>query len=319
MNTVAGAGAFGTALAISLAGQGPVTLWARDADHARAMAETRRNDRRLSGVTFPPALTVTDDLGATPEGMPVLLAVPMQQLRALLRQNAAALRDRPLIACCKGIELDTGQGPIGILAQEMPDSPAAILTGPSFAADIARGLPTALTLACACEATGRALQHRLTTPALRIYRSTDTLGAELGGAMKNVIAIAAGAVIGAGLGESARAAVLTRGFAEMARLAFHAGAQPETLSGLSGFGDLVLTCTSAQSRNYRFGQSLGRGEAFDPAVTIEGAATARAALMRAGRAGIEMPITAAVVAMLDGALSVRQAMDQLLSRPLKKE
>jgi glycerol-3-phosphate dehydrogenase (NAD(P)+) len=201
----------------------------------------------------------------------------------------------------------------------MPDNVAAILTGPSFASDIARGLPTALTVACADAEKGKTLQETLTTRNLRIYRSTDTIGAELGGALKNVIAIAAGAVIGAGLGDSARAALMTRGYAEMQRLAQALGARSETLSGLSGFGDLVLTCNSPQSRNMRFGLSLGRNEAFDPTITVEGAATARAALKKAETLALDMPITAAVVALLDGKVQLRQAMEMLLSRPLKEE
>jgi glycerol-3-phosphate dehydrogenase (NAD(P)+) len=254
-----------------------------------------------------------------PQAGPALLAVPMQQLRNLLNDQAKALQGRDLVACCKGIELSSTLGPVALIRQMMPDSSASILTGPSFAHDIARGLPTALTLACADASLGKTLQQTLTTQNLRIYRTTDTIGAELGGALKNVIAIAAGAVTGAGLGDSARAALMTRGFAEMQRLALAVGAQADTLSGLSGFGDLVLTCTSPQSRNMQFGMSIGRNESFDTNITVEGAATARAALARAEALEIDMPITAAVVAMLDGQVTLRQAMDMLLSRPLKEE
>lgn len=318
MITVLGAGAFGTALAISLAEAGQdVVLWSRDADQVKAMRDRRENATRLAGIAFPDRLQPSATI---PKGEgPVLLAVPMQRLRDLLQTHGAALRKRDLVACCKGIELTTTLGPVSILAELMPDNTAAILTGPSFAEDIAKGLPTALTLACSDAERGKALQQTLTTRNIRVYRTTDTTGAELGGALKNVIAIAAGAVIGAGLGESARAALMTRGFAEMQRLALALGARPETLSGLAGFGDLVLTCASPQSRNMRFGLSLGRHESFDPSVTVEGAATARAALDRATALGIDMPITAAVVAMLDGKVSLRQAMDLLLSRPLKEE
>jgi glycerol-3-phosphate dehydrogenase (NAD(P)+) len=195
----------------------------------------------------------------------------------------------------------------------------ALLTGPSFAHDIAAGLPTALTLACADDELGVRLQYQLTTSNLRLYRSTDTIGAELGGAIKNVIAIACGAAVGAGLGDSARVALMTRGYAEMQRMALPLGARLETLAGLSGFGDLALTCSTKASRNYRFGVALGQGANFDPTITVEGAATARAALQRAGAIGIDMPITAAVVALLDGKIAVAQAMDMLLSRPLKEE
>ncbi|MDM7255294.1 MAG: NAD(P)H-dependent glycerol-3-phosphate dehydrogenase, partial [Paracoccus sp. (in: a-proteobacteria)] len=192
------------------------------------------------------------------------------------------------------------------------------LTGPSFAADIARGLPTALTLAGADAEAGEALQEALSTPTIRLYRTTDVAGAELGGALKNVIAIAAGAAIGAGLGDSARAAIVTRGFAEMTRFATARGARAETLAGLSGLGDLVLTCTSDLSRNFRFGQALGEGAPFDPSITVEGAATARAVSRIAPDTGVDMPISTMVAALSDG-LPVHEAMRALLSRPLKEE
>jgi glycerol-3-phosphate dehydrogenase (NAD(P)+) len=318
MITVLGSGAFGTALAISLAEAGKeVSLWSRDPAHVQTMQTTRENAVRLPGVVFPENLQVTAEISHN--SGPVLLAVPMQKLRDLLNTEAEALYRRDLVACCKGIELSTTLGPVAIMRELMPDNVAAILTGPSFASDIARGLPTALTVACADAEKGKTLQETLTTRNLRIYRSTDTIGAELGGALKNVIAIAAGAVIGAGLGDSARAALMTRGYAEMQRLAQALGARSETLSGLSGFGDLVLTCNSPQSRNMRFGLSLGRNEAFDPTITVEGAATARAALKQAETLALDMPITAAVVALLDGKVQLRQAMEMLLSRPLKEE
>ncbi len=312
-----GAGAFGTALAISLAQNGPVTLWARDAEQAAEMAMSRINARRLPGVTLPEAITITSKL-VSPDAV-CLLAVPTQKLRGFLQQHASHLANCTLVACCKGVEQSTGFGPTEIIADVIPSATPAILTGPSFAADIARGLPTALTLACVDEAKGKTLQQALTTPNLRIYRTRDTTGAELGGALKNVMAIACGAVMGAGLGESARAALITRGFAEMSRMAVHLGAEPATLHGLSGFGDLILTCTSDQSRNYRFGLSLGQNEPFDANITVEGAATARAVLAKSQDMDLDMPVTAAVVALIDGKLRVGQAMDMLLSRPLKEE
>ena len=296
---VLGAGAFGTALAISLAGSGPVTVWARD---LRDMAARRENTTRLPDCPFPENLTLTDNLNDITSADIILLAVPMQKLRQMLSANADILSGKHLVACCKGIELSTGIGPVSVIRQEVPDAIAAILTGPSFAADIARGLPTALTLACADDAAGKHLQQALTTANLRLYRTTDTIGAELGGALKNVIAIACGAAMGAGLGESARAALMTRGYAEMQRLAHHLNAKPSTLSGLSGFGDLTLTCTSDQSRNYRLGFALGRG-VFELSQT----------------AGLDMPITAAVAAVLDGRQDVPDAMKSLLARPLKEE
>jgi glycerol-3-phosphate dehydrogenase (NAD(P)+) len=314
--SVLGGGAFGTALAIALAHQGPVTLWARDAGD---MQRSRENTKRLAGHHFPDALTVSGDLTSALVADTVLLALPLQRLRGFLEAHADQLTGKALVACCKGIELSTGQGPVQIIESEVPGARAAILTGPSFAADIARGLPTALTLAAQTEALARALQEQLTTPTLRLYRTTDTVGAELGGALKNVIAIACGTAMGARMGESARAALMTRGYAEMQRMAAHLGANSDTLAGLSGFGDLTLTCTSEGSRNYRLGQSLGRGEVFDPNTTVEGAATARAVAQMARSARIEMPITMAVADVLDKTLDVETAVQNLLTRPLKEE
>lgn len=319
MITVMGAGAFGTALAVSLSRNGPVSLWAHDARHIEAMQCMGQNERRLPGVSLPKKITLSSGLEMVSSEDTVLLAVPMQRLRAVLEQHQDMLSQARLVACCKGMELSSGKGPVQIVKEICPTATPAILTGPSFAADIAKGLPTALTLACADVRVGEALQQALTTPNLRIYRTSDTIGAELGGALKNVMAIGAGVVMGAALGDSARAALMTRGFAEMTRMAVALGAEPETLAGLSGFGDLVLTCTSEQSRNYRFGQSLGRNERFDPTVTVEGAATARAVHEKAQTLGLEMPITAAITGLVSGELQVDQAMDMLLSRPLKDE
>lgn len=317
--SVLGAGAFGTALAISLAGNGPVTLWARNKTHTDQMTQSGRNEARLPGVDLPENLTATSDLNAASQSETILLAVPMQKLRALLTEHAALLGGKTLVACCKGIELATGLGPIAVIRDCLPDARAALLTGPSFASDIARGLPTALTLACDDPDLGKALQAKLTTANLRLYRTTDTIGAELGGALKNVIAIACGAVIGAGLGESARAALMTRGYAEMQRMALACGARAETLAGLSGFGDLTLTCSSKLSRNYQLGLAIGQGGAFDPSVTVEGAATARATAQKAAGMGLDMPITRTVVGLIDGDLTIHDATAQLLSRPLKEE
>lgn len=319
MIAVLGAGAFGTALAVVLAGAGHrVTLWARDGSHVAAMRDSRMNDRRLPGVALPDAVTVTDDLTATDSADTVLLAVPMQRLAGFLAMHPR-FAGRALVACSKGIDLDSLEGPTALIARLAPGAVAAVLTGPSFAADIARGLPTALTLACADPAAARALQAELAAPALRLYRSDDPKGAELGGALKNVIAIAAGVAIGAGLGESARAALITRGFAEMSRLALALGARAETLAGLAGLGDLILTATSPQSRNFRFGLSLGQGAVFDPAATVEGVATAAAVTRLAAARGIDMPLAATVDALASRRLTVAEAAEALLSRPLKKE
>lgn len=314
---VLGAGAFGTALAVTLAQNGPVTLWARDAEQARDMAQTRQNAHRLPGVDLPENVSVTAQIEDATAAETLLLAMPMQQMGGFLRAHPARFAAKRLVACSKGIDLASGKGPTALIAECCPGAAAAILTGPSFAADIARGLPTALTLA-----TGEddpALQHALSTPTLRLYRTTDMVGAELGGALKNVIAIAAGVVIGAGLGDSARAALMTRGFAEMTRLATALGARPETLAGLSGFGDLVLTCTSMQSRNFRFGHALGAGEAFDTATTVEGIATAKAVSVLAQKWGIEMPVATMIAALTDRRITISEAVQALLSRPLKEE
>lgn len=316
--SVLSAGAFGTALAISLAKKGAsVTLWARDKEQVDQMRASRENSARIPGVTLPPSLHVTSEMSEALSDT-VLLAAPMQKMRDLLLSHPK-LNGKLLVACCKGVELGTELGPVGVIRDCCPDATPAILTGPSFAADIARGLPTALTLAIEDEQKGKVLQKALTTPNLRIYRTTDTVGAELGGALKNVIAVACGAAMGAGLGESARAALMTRGYAEMQRMARALGAQADTLAGLSGFGDLTLTCTSEQSRNYRFGLSLGRNKDFDPSVTVEGASTSRAVLARSRSMKIDMPITQAVVGLIDGKLNINEAAEMLLSRPPKEE
>ncbi|WP_343503062.1 NAD(P)H-dependent glycerol-3-phosphate dehydrogenase [Alloyangia pacifica] len=316
---VLGAGAFGTALAVALAQDGrKVMLWGRDADTMGAMAQSRQT-ARLPGVTLPEGIEVTADLARASTAETLLLAVPMQTLSSVLGSIAQPLEGQKLVACCKGIDLATGEGPSHVIAHAKPGALPAILTGPSFAADIARGLPTALTLACADAEAGLLLQHVLSTKTLRLYRSTDVTGAEVGGALKNVMAIACGACIGAGFGDSARAALMTRGFAEMTRLAVHLGAKSETITGLSGLGDLALTCTSELSRNYRYGQALGRAEGFDPSVTVEGAATARAVAALAARDGLPMPVSGVVAALTEGKVTIAEALEELLSRPLKEE
>lgn len=308
---VVGAGAFGTALAVALGREGrEVRLWARDVTRLAG-----GQSARLPGVNLPKTVSVNAEISDLTGADAVLLTLPMQALRGFLAEHPV-LDGMPLVACCKGIDLTTLKGPTALIEAACPNSAFAILTGPSFAADIARGLPTALTLA---SVDGEALQHLLSTPTLRLYRTTDVIGAELGGALKNVIAIAAGIVIGAGLGDSARAALMTRGYAEMTRLALALGARAETLAGLSGFGDLVLTCTSAQSRNFRYGQALGAGERFDPTVTVEGAATAKAVSDMAKSLQIDMPITSMIAAVIDHHITLPQAISALLSRPLKQE
>ena len=313
---IVGAGAFGTALAIAFTREGrPVTLWLRDPTTAAQVATTRQNPR-LPNTTLPDTITVTANLADLSNAQALLLAIPMQSLAAFLTQHALSLPKVPLIVCCKGIDLATLRGPTALLTAARPDLPSAILTGPSFAADIAHGLPTALTLA---GNDAEPLQNLLSTPTLRLYRTDDVIGAELGGALKNVIAIAAGVVIGAALGSSARAALMTRGYAEMQRLALTLGARPETLAGLSGLGDLVLTCTSLQSRNLQFGIALGAGSDFDTTITVEGTATAKAVARLARNKQIPMPITQMVADLIDRTVTLEQAVASLMSRPLKQE
>lgn len=313
---IVGAGAFGTALAIALAQEGQaVTLWARDVGPLRAT----RHSPHLRGVLLPDSVSISAEIADLRHSEAVLIALPTQALHAFLSGPGQALRASTLVACCKGVDLSTLTGPTALIMATFPGTCPALLTGPSFAADIARGLPTALTLACTDDALGVRLQAILSTRTLRLYRTDDVTGAELGGALKNVIAIAAGIVIGAGLGDSARAALMTRGYAEMVRLATAFGARVETLVGLSGFGDLVLTCMSDQSRNFRFGRALGAGQTFDPSITVEGAATAYAVSRIAAQRGIDLPITAMVAALIDGATDLPTAIQTLLSRPLKKE
>jgi glycerol-3-phosphate dehydrogenase (NAD(P)+) len=315
---IAGAGAFGTALAVALAKGGrEVRLWARDAEQVRRMQDTRRNEAALPGVDLPSGISVHAEISEISGGKALLLAIPMQALGAALDAWPQIDAEQPLVACCKGVDLTTLRGPVNLVNGRRPGAQAAILTGPSFALDIARGLPTALTLATTSD--GAALQEGLSTPTLRIYRTDDVIGAELGGALKNVVAIAAGVVIGAGLGDSARAALMTRGYAEMVRLAEALGARPETLAGLSGFGDLVLTCTSPQSRNFRYGHALATGESFDAKITVEGVSTARAVVKLAAHRGLDMPVTAMVNALALGQIALNDAIGQLMSRPLKQE
>lgn len=316
--SILGAGAFGTALAVTLSQNDAVLLWARDQDVANT-AQATRIIPKLDTVELPDPITITGDLAKAIESDILLLAIPAQQIPTFVKTNRDSLAGKIIVSCSKGIEIETLTGPATSIQSLVPDAMPAVLTGPSFAKDIARGLPTALTLACPSETAGKSLQQALTTPNLRLYRTTDLIGAELGGALKNVIAIACGACIGMGFGDSARAALMTRGFAEMQRLALHIGARTETLAGLSGLGDLALSCTSDLSRNYRFGLALGQGQAFDPSITVEGAATARAVANLAKRDDLDLPISSAVAAIVTGAMNVNDVLKALLSRPLREE
>ena len=317
MISVLGAGAFGTSLAIALSRDGaPVTLWSRNPDEADAMQTTRQSGARLPDVTLPENLSATSDLEAALSDI-ILLAVPTKALADLLAQLPRS--QSAMVACCKGVDPKTGFGPTQMIKSAHPDMPPAILTGPSFAADISRGLPTALVLASADDAHGAHLQNMLTRPLLRLYRTTDVTGAELGGALKNVVAIAAGIAIGAGLGDSARASVISRGFAELTRYGVAKGAKPETLNGLSGLGDLVLTCTSPKSRNFSAGLTLGQGQRPDPQATIEGMITADAVAREANAKGLDLPLITATAAVINGELDIQSAINTLMSRPVGEE
>ncbi|OYV37818.1 MAG: glycerol-3-phosphate dehydrogenase [Acidocella sp. 20-61-6] len=316
---VLGAGAWGTALAVLAAKHGaPVALWARDANRA-AMIESARETPRLPGIKLPPSLRVSGDYPAVDI---LLLCVPMQHLRETLR--GLPPQRGTLVLCCKGLELGTGLLPPEVLEAVLPGQKMAVLTGPNFAHEIAAGLPAASVLASADAPLRAALINALRSDTLRLYGSADVMGAALGGAAKNVIAIAAGVVMGAGLGENARAALITRGIAEIARLAAALGGKAETISGLSGLGDLLLTCTGMSSRNYSLGLALGKGETLGTILqsrtsVTEGVATAPALLARAQQADVEMPITEAVAALLAGESGVRETMRTLMGRALKDE
>ncbi len=321
---ILGAGAWGTALANALARAGrSVTLWARDWASADAITSTRQSPR-LPGIRLEPGVTVTSEIAEAVAADAILLAVPAQALRAIAAGVGPQVRARvPLVACAKGIERGTHRFMTEVIAQAVPSGVPAILSGPSFATDVARGLPTAVTLAATDEGVAAALAAALGSPSFRPYHSTDVRGVEIGGAAKNVLAIAAGIAAGRRLGPSAVAALTTRGFAELFRFGRVLGARPETLTGLSGLGDLILTCSTTQSRNFSLGIALGGGRA--PDVTpeapklAEGASTAGALVEMANAHGVEMPIATAVASVLDGRLSVDDAIESLLTRPLRAE
>ena len=322
---VIGAGAWGTALAYAAAQAGrSVILWAREPDVIQQIQTSGENRVFLPGVPLPKSITATDDIAATSKSDALLVVVPAQHLRTGLKSiKPHAAAGTPLALCAKGIERASGKLLTEILREEIPGCEPAILSGPSFAKDVARGLPTAVTIAARMEIALR-LQAALGHATFRPYVSDDITGVALGGAAKNVYAIACGIVDGMGLGESARAALLARSFAELTRLGQALGAKPETLMGLSGLGDLVLTATSVSSRNFSFGRALGQGstlaELDRPGHALaEGVETAPALVKRAKAEGIELPVAEAVAAVLDGSLPLGEAVLRLMSRPLKPE
>jgi glycerol-3-phosphate dehydrogenase (NAD(P)+) len=321
---VLGAGAWGTALAIQAARAGgrPV-LWARDPARAAAIAAARENARYLPGAALPDGLEVTADAGRALDGAALaLLVVPAQALRGVLASLPAAAP--PMLLCCKGVEAGSLLLPLEVLAALRPRQAGGVLSGPNFAHEVARGLPAAAVVAATDAGLREAAVALLGSPAFRLYAGEDPVGAEVGGAAKNVVAIAAGAVIGAGLGENARAALVTRGLAEMSRLAVALGGRAETVAGLSGLGDLLLTCAGPGSRNMSLGLALGRGEPMAAVLAgragvTEGVATAPALVARAAQAGVELPVCAAVAALVAGRITVAEAMSLLLARPLRAE
>lgn len=321
---ILGAGAFGTALACVIARSGrKVVLWGRDAGALRMMAETHRNERYLPGAALPQGIVFEPDLARAADADVIVLALPTQALREGARQISSMMKPGvAIVAAAKGIEQQQGVFVSGLLNATLPGCAAAVLSGPSFAIDIARGLPTAVTLAAPALVEAERLASLLSGPGFRIYHSDDVLGVEVGGAAKNVLAIAAGIVAGAGLGESARAALIARGFAELRRLAQALGARPETLMGLSGLGDLILTASSPQSRNFAFGLALGQGRSVTEAASkklAEGAFTAPALVRMARARQVDMPICEAVAAVVDGKVSVREAVAGLIERPRRAE
>ena len=323
---IIGAGAWGTALAAATRRAGRrVTLWAREDEVVRSIAQDRVNALFLPGVTLDADIAATGDLATAARADAILLVTPAQHARATAAALAPHLpRAAPVVICAKGIEGKTCALLSEALAEALPDTPIAVLSGPSFAREVANALPAALTLACADRALGAALVKALGSNRLRLYQSDDVIGAQVGGAVKNVIAIACGVVMGRKLGDNARAALVTRGLAEMTRLARAKGGRAETMMGLSGLGDLMLTCAGPQSRNLSFGMALGEGVAVADALAksrgvVEGASTASSVVALAARLGVEMPISAAVDAVVNGGADLDRAIEALLARPVASE
>jgi glycerol-3-phosphate dehydrogenase (NAD(P)+) len=323
---VLGAGAWGTAISISLARRHSLVLWARDAQQAGEIAATRTNQRYLPGFSIPDAIAVTAELAAALEACDVILvATTTAGLRPTLRRLAAAGNPAPLVWLCKGFETESAQLPHQIAASELPPAlPRAVLSGPSFAAEIARGLPAALTLASHDPEFAARVARELHSSALRIYSSDDVIGVEVAGALKNVMAIAAGISDGLGLGSNARAALITRGLAEITRLGLKLGGRPATFMGLAGAGDLILTCTGDLSRNRKVGLQLARNIPLSEVLrslghVAEGVPTARAVDRLARELGVDMPITRAVCRVLDGNIPAHEAVQELLQRDPKPE
>ncbi|MFA1627374.1 NAD(P)H-dependent glycerol-3-phosphate dehydrogenase [Rhizobium mongolense] len=321
---VVGAGAFGTALAavIALTGRSQVTLVGRDPALMADLKAERLHDAVLPGIELPEALEFSAEPDSIDDADIVLFAMPSQAQADAARQYGPYLaKDAIVVTCAKGIERATGNLLTDMLERELPQHRVAVLSGPGFASDIAKGLPTAMVIAASDVAVAERLAQAISGRTFRLYPSSDRIGVQLGGALKNVLAIACGIVEGCGIGDSARAALIARGLAEMSRLVVAKGGQADTVRGLSGLGDLVLTATSHQSRNLRFGIALGRGEKADPlqGELVEGAFAAAVASRLAEELGIAMPITDAVSAIIEGKLSIPEAIEQLMTRPITTE
>lgn len=323
---VVGAGAWGTALAQVAASAGrDVTLWAREAELVQSVNIAHENDIFLPGIALHPSIRATGDLREAAEADALLMVTPAQHMRRVLEELAPHVADgKPVVLCAKGVEQSTNYLLTEVLAEAMPRAMPAVLSGPSFAAEVARGLPTAVTLACEDEAVAEALTHAIGITTFRPYYSSDLIGAELGGAVKNVLAIACGIVEGKKFGDSARAALTTRGFAELTRLGLAMGARAETLMGLSGLGDLILTCNSTKSRNMSLGMALGEEKTLEEVMgarnsVSEGVHSATAVVALARKHDVEMPIAEAVAAIVTGAAKVDDAIAALLSRPFRSE
>jgi len=323
---IIGAGAWGTALAqvIRAAGR-DVTLWAREAELVSHMQKNHENNQFLPGIKIDNAIKVSDSISEVTNSDILLIVVPAQHLRATLQSMKSSLRkDQPVLICSKGIEMESGLLMSQVAEQEIPSSPIGVLTGPTFAVEIAKGLPSAMTLAYKNAEQGKEIIDALSSRNLRLYLTKDIIGAQLGGAIKNVVAIACGAVHGLGLGENARAALMTRGIAEIARLASAMGAKKETLMGMCGFGDLVLTCSSMQSRNFSLGSHLGSGRSLEDIMSernavTEGVHTSKALMVMAKNHAIEMPIAEAVYECLNHGAPIRDVVNKMLERPLRPQ
>lgn len=323
---IIGAGAWGTALAQSLAGAGrEVVMWAREPETVSAINGKHENTLFLPGIKLHENIKATDSLTTAAQSDVLLITTPAQHVRATLQALKADVGDgKPFVICAKGIEIDSGLLMSQVAKEVVPTGSFAILTGPTFASEIAEGLPSAVTIACADKDVGQQLQEALSSRTLRTYLTDDMIGAQVGGAVKNVIAIACGVIQGLGMGESARAALVTRGLAEMSRLANAMGGKKETLMGQCGVGDLILTCSSQQSRNFSLGAALGKGEKLEDILAkrnsvTEGVHTAKALVVMAKNNAVDMPIAFAINTCLSEGAPIGDMIEKMLDRPLRAE